>query len=344
MSYPYPSRREHHVSNSQPRAQADQGLRADVLTGRAARSARAQRRGRWVLGIGMVGLVMTVALVFFGYAGHVASQPPVLTVEGPLDVVSVAGRHGATPVVSTSAPVNLSSVKMRVETRGAGRELTADTPALIAVTAFDGEDATNLNETGTPNLLLGVPTEEDLGPLLSRLLIGQTEGSRLIVARPLNSGGAEIDVIDVLYTIASGTAVEAGDGPLTVTFDELGPAVSHAAADPPADLVIQLLNEGDGPQVQSDDTVFVQYVAGTWGDGRIISSTWAGGSPVTVDLAEAMPGLSSALIDQRVGTRLAATVPAEMATGEDTLFIVVDILGRMPRHDGDDASQNEEDR
>ena len=43
-----------------------------------------------------------------------------------------------------------------------------------------------------------------------------------------------------------------------------------------------------------------------------------------------MPGIRDALVDQRVGSRLAVTIPAEMATGADTLFVVIDILGAMP--------------
>lgn len=349
---PFPSRRSRHAAAPIATAPAtgrsaappseSSGGKERVLPSRQAPRAQSRpnahprvsashgRRKRWTLGVGIVGLIATAALVLFGYMGHVAARPPVLSVEGPLDAVTVAGRQGATPVVATTEPVEISSVKMRVETRGSGRVLTSDAPALIAITAFDGANSTNLNAEGTPNLVLGTPSEDDLGPLLSKVVIGQTEGSRLVVARPLVDGGTEIDIIDILYTIASGTAVEDVSGPLNVTFDELGPGVTHEAGEAPAELVVQILNEGTGPQVHADDTVVVQYVAGTWGNTQVIASTWADGSPVKVDLANAMPGLAGALIDQRVGTRLAATVPAEMATGEDTLFMVVDILGRMP--------------
>lgn len=297
--------------------------------GRRLAPSRAETRRRWTIGVAVFGLLITAALVLFGFMAQVATRPAVLSVEGPLDMISVEGRQGAAPVVTVSGPVAVSSVKMRVQIRGDGPPLTPETPALVAITAFDGSDGSNLNVDGTANLILGAPTEEDLGPLLSRILEGQTEGSRLVIARPMEDGRTEIDIVDILYTIASGTATEAAEGPLSVTFDELGPLITHWSDDAPTELTLQVLAEGDGPQVQADDTVVVQYVVGTWGSGDIVSSTWSNGSPAMIDLNEAMPGIAGALIDQRVGTRLAATVPAEMATGEDTLVMVVDILGRM---------------
>lgn len=52
--------------------------------------------------------------------------------------------------------------------------------------------------------------------------------------------------------------------------------------------------------------------------------------PELVPLDSAMKGLSEALVDRRVGSRLAITIPPDLATGDDTLCVVVDVLGAEP--------------
>lgn len=283
----------------------------------------------WVVGVSITSLAVIAGVLFGGFVGWQAGMPPVTAVEGPMDRVSVTGRQGSQPVLSLESPVDVYSTKLRVQTRGDGRVITEDGPVLVSVTAFDGKSGANLNPDGSANLLLASANQTDLGSLLSSLLIGSTEGSRLVVARPLEDGSTEIDVVDVLYTIAKGDVNPDATGPLSVSFTEDGPVVSHGE-EAPTDLSVQVLNAGTGAQVGASDAVVVQYLAGTWADGRIIGSTWASGAPVMIDLASSMPGVRDALVDQRVGSRLAVTIPAEMATGEDTLFVVVDILGAMP--------------
>lgn len=294
-------------------------------------SARTRRsQVRWVAGVALAVVLVLVAVLFGGYISWRAELPQVVAVEGPLDNVKVTGRQGSQPVLSLSEPVDVQSTKLRVETRGEGREIIEDSPVLVSLTAFDGDTGTNLNPDGSANLILGSASETDLGPLLSALLVGVNEGSRLVVARPLEDGSTEIDVIDVLYTIAKGEPNADPSGPLSVSFSADGPIVSHAEGDPPSDLVVQVLNFGSGAQVKPEDVVVVQYLAGTWAGARLVGSTWASGAPAMIDLGSSMPGVRDALVDQKVGSRLAVTIPAEMATGEDNLYVVVDILGAMP--------------
>ena len=349
MSNPYPSRRAvHHggapdsaegqVPDGTPEVEVGPEVGPEVdskpipqrLT-RASRQSRGRRsRSWWGIGVAVVSVVAVVALVFGGFVLSRLAQPAVLAVEGPLDAIAVSGRQGSTPVVTTSGPVDVASAKLRVEFRGVGREITEDSPVLVSVTAYDGKTGENINPGGAPNLILSTANEDNHGALLSRVLIGSTEGSRLLLARPLENGDTEIDVVDVLYTIASGPQSADASGPLSVSFTDMGPVVSHAPGDPPDGLVVQILNEGTGPQVESGDVVVAQYLAGNWNDGQTVASTWAAGSPSMVSLEDAMPGIRDALVDQRVGSRLAVTIPAEMATGADTLFVVIDILGAMP--------------
>lgn len=323
MDSPLPSRRSIHAAASPASARPTPGRRAKPRSSSAP--------GTLVVIAGVVGIILFVFVLAAGYVSKNAVRPPVLVVEGILDPVQVTGRHGALPVLSLSEPVEVASTKVRPLLLGEGREITEQSPVLISITAFDGEDGENLNQDGRPNLVLARANEEELGATLTDVLLGETEGSRLIVARPLADGKTELDVVDILYSIARGEpGGELAEGPLSVDFSAEQPVVTHEEGDPPSTLVTQVLVQGNGPQVEDNGEVVLQYNSGRWSDMTVTSSTWGEGFPRTVALADAMPGVRNALIDQRVGSRLALTIPAELATGEDTLFVVVDILGTKP--------------
>ncbi len=273
-------------------------------------------------------LVAAVGLAaYFLASAYVKDQAlPVLVAEGTLDEVAVSGAHGAAAVIDLEEPVRSDGVQIRQDLYGSGRTVEYGTPVLFSVTAFDGATGENLEPNGEPSLVVGTAGAELFGDTLNDVLVGSTEGSRYVVARKLDSGQTEIDVVDVLFSIARGEEV-GSEGPLTVTLDDQGPRVAHDAGDPPTDLVTQVLIEGSGRQVQEGDSVVAQYVVFGWESGTQTASTWQEGSPKLIDLEQAMPGLKEVLLDRRVGSRIAAVIPAEKATGEDAVCVVVDILG-----------------
>jgi peptidylprolyl isomerase len=87
--------------------------------------------------------------------------------------------------------------------------------------------------------------------------------------------------------------------------------------------------------------VVVQYTGVTWDDNRVFDSTWEQGTPATfvVDTgegSEVVPGLSKAIIGQKVGSQVGVIVPPSEGYGDQevqgipansTLFFVIDILG-----------------
>ncbi|MCI1641987.1 MAG: peptidylprolyl isomerase [Actinomyces sp.] len=260
---------------------------------------------------------------------------------GLLDRVEVSGRQGATPVVTVVGSLDVVDAKVREVVTGSGREITPGSPVVLAITAFDGSDGAILSPGGVPRIQAGRADEEELGAELSDRVVGRTEGSRLLFVRRVESsqsdpggGGIEIDVVDILSSVATGVeeAGEQSEGsrPLTVTLGDDGPIISHGTT-PPTGLTTQVLLRGDGAQVGDDDAVVAQFIVTGWSDGAVRSSTWSTGVPQLIDLSTAMPGLRDALVDQRVGSRIAVTIPPDQAAGDDTLCAVVDILGTEPR-------------
>ena len=208
---------------------------------------------------------------------------------------------------------------------------------LVDITACNGKTGTNLSDSGRPQLSLGIVGTDVIGEDLTNMVIGQQEGSRLIAFRtiapgagaPGSTSNVEVDVIDILPSIAVGTAVDASVGPLSVEINPNGPIITHGSTVPDG-VTTQMLIKGDGVQVHESDRVVAQFTALGWTDGVVRVSTWETGVPQVINLGKAMRGLQTALVDQKVGSRLAITIPPDLAAGDDTLCFVIDILGTEP--------------
>ncbi len=293
---------------------------------------RDRRRGRIVLIVGLLTVLLTILAVRLlvqtgGSQSGEQSGPQSERQSGAslAQLVNVSGKLGAPPVVTLEAPVDVRSLKSLRLIEGSGRTITAESPVLTQVYRFSAEDGTPLD---TGQFIIGRAKPDELGEEFTSLVIGQAEGSRLLVIRPLPEGNSEIAVVDVLSTIATGEVVPADEGPLQVTMTEETPTISHGAT-PPGKLTVQTLIRGKGPQVELGDDVLAHYLLARWGDGVLVTSSWADGLPGINRIDDMWPGLIDALVDQRVGSRIAVTIPADQANGEDTIVAVIDVLGTV---------------
>lgn len=248
-----------------------------------------------------------------------------------LPPVTVSGEFGRAPVVSFDAPLPLAEAEVETIIEGDGRALAADEPALLALTAFDGNDGEVLADRGAGEARTLLLTREDVGEDLYPVLLGTREASRLLLTQPVSAEDTErmlVLVIDVLNTRAAGEPVEPREGLPTVTLDDDGaPTIALPDAEPPPTLEVATLVRGTGPQVRPGQDVTVQYHAVAWPGGEVYDSTWADGKvPRTVPIAETFPGLRDGLVDQAVGSQVLLVVPPALAAGTQTLVLVVDIL------------------
>lgn len=317
------------------------------MTGHGTRRAtRARRRGGWSLPLAVALVVLLVAAAaavgLWMRPGDLlgqSSEQSAAQSGSVLDRVTVSGRPGATPVLTLTAPLEVSGEKYREIATGTGRTITEGAPVVLAITAFDGADGTILSPDARPRTTAGLAGSGEFDEVLDRAVLGRKEGARLLFVRSIaptdtESGAGdvqvEVDVVDILPSVADGEEVEVpADAPVTVTLGDDGPMVSHEGAAPEGETT-QLLLRGSGSQVRSGDRVLSQFSVTGWSDGEVRESTWVTGLPRVIDLSTAMPGLVEALVDQRVGSRLVVTIPPELATGDDTLIAVVDVLGTSP--------------
>ncbi|MCD4549563.1 FKBP-type peptidyl-prolyl cis-trans isomerase [Schaalia sp. lx-260] len=317
--------------------------------GRHAKEQSTYRRVVWYAGI--ICVLLLAAAVTFGIVRllpiftHKTYDAAQSTQKSPTSFygIEVSGRVGATPVLTVNETISLTGAKRQVLTRGMGRVIREESPVLLSITAFDGRDGSILSPHGRPQITLGRASTQVFDQEILRAVVGKTEGTRLLYVRYLSeeeraesASPIEIDVIDILYTVAQGSNVDVSTGPMDVTIAPEGPIIRHGET-PPDNVTAHPLIRGYGPQVQLDDRLVVQFIATGWTDGIVRDATWSTGVPRMLRLGEAMPGIRQALVDQRVGSRVAITIPPDLAYGDDTLCVLVDILAAEPANDTEES-------
>ncbi|OKL54858.1 hypothetical protein BSZ39_01920 [Bowdeniella nasicola] len=242
--------------------------------------------------------------------------------------VVVDGSLGSIPSVALPKGMSVTSREKLQAVPGYGRQLTEGSSAILTVTTFDGDGALIEGEA------LGVPkivkiTDEGVGTELAKSLIGEHEGSRIVLLEPVQIKSKDttlVTVVDILPTVAEGTVSELPKGmPEVKLVNERQQASAMGEAAPPAKLVIAPMLTGQGAQVLENQHVMVTFTQTHWSSGELVDATEPH-TPITLNLNGVIPGLRAGILDQRVGSRLLLVIPPDQAAGTDTLVMVVDIL------------------
>jgi len=127
---------------------------------------------------------------------------------------------------------------------------------------------------------------------------------------------------------------------ITVTGDfGRKPTLEFASAEPPEDLLVEVLHEGDGQEVEPGDQIQCHYLGQVW-DGRVFDNSYDRGQALAFQIGVGMVirGWDDGLVGQKVGSRVLLSIPSEYGYGDrgvpqagigggDTLVFVTDILG-----------------
>jgi peptidylprolyl isomerase len=117
------------------------------------------------------------------------------------------------------------------------------------------------------------------------------------------------------------------------------PAVSIPGGEPPTELAIEDVSEGDGPEATPGRNVRVHYVGVAWSNGRQFDASWDRGQPFAFGLGagQVIEGWDRGVQGMKVGGRRRLTIPPELGYGSrgaggvikggETLVFVVDLLG-----------------
>ena len=116
------------------------------------------------------------------------------------------------------------------------------------------------------------------------------------------------------------------------------PDVTIPAGAPPADLVIEDLVEGDGPEA-GPGPVEVHYVGVSWSTGQQFDASWDRGDTFGFRLGagQVIAGWDQGVAGMKLGGRRKITIPPHLGYGargaggviapNETLVFVVDLLG-----------------
>lgn len=112
------------------------------------------------------------------------------------------------------------------------------------------------------------------------------------------------------------------------------PEVLLPAGDPPGELLIHDVVEGDGPAAEAGAHVNTHYVGIGWDTKRQFDSSWDRGQPISFPLSGVIAGWQQGIPGMRVGGRRQLVIPPALAYGESgghrlagrTLVFIIDLI------------------
>jgi peptidylprolyl isomerase len=116
------------------------------------------------------------------------------------------------------------------------------------------------------------------------------------------------------------------------------PEIDFPGGEPPADLEVKDIWEGDGEVAKAGDTVSVHYVGVAFSSGEEFDASWNRGTPLRFQLGvgQVIPGWDQGVQGMKVGGRRQLTIPAHLAYGDrgaggsikpgETLIFVCDLV------------------
>ena len=263
------------------------------------------------------------------------------------DGVQVDGDFGASPTATFTTPLEATELERTVVIEGDGEVTQAGENVNAIVSAFSGT---------TGQMAFSQPATIKAGDdtVFEAFLAGidcVPTGSRTVTVAPASTLYGEqgnetigiaanetvVIVVDVQEPLKPAEWTE--DVP-EVDFGAEGdvPTVTLPDTAPPAEYQLKVLEEGDGDEVQTGDNVTLHYQGTSWDTGEVFDQSY-GGDPAQFATDAVIQGFGSALVGQKVGTKLIVTIPPQYGYGTDpaggelagqTLVFLVEIIDTAP--------------
>lgn len=274
--------------------------------------------------------------------------------DAPLEQVTISGDQGKEPEVEWGGRLEATDVSSETVTEGDGEEVAAGDQVYAHIwigNGFSQETAFSTYENGEPELLTA--DEETLSEVFLEGIEGHTIGSRVAVAAPASEAFGEggnptigignkdsvLVVVDLMeaYVEPEPQDVPKAQQPSVVERKGEPVELDFSGIDEPAkdgDLLRTVLEEGDGKELTTDDTVKVDYLGMVY-DGKKPFDTSYDGEPAEFQLTQVVQGWTYGLEGVKVGSRVLLTIPPELGYGsqeqanipaDSTLYFVIDVI------------------
>jgi peptidylprolyl isomerase len=266
--------------------------------------------------------------------------------------------YAGEPFPEGDLPFGVAETTVEQVAEGDGEEVAEGQQVTVRYLAVNGTTGEELLSTfpSDDSVVMDLSNPQLL-PAFLESLPGQKPGAELIMAMPPGEGFGEtgnanlgigptdtvifyVEVVEAVDPLseAEGTEVDPVEGLPTVEADGSSPAsiTIPEGEEPPSELVVQPLIEGERDEVEAGQSVTVHYTGVKWSDGEQFDSSLEAGQPFStvIGAGQVIPGWDEGLVGQPVGSRVLLVVPPDMAYGnnpeselaEETLVFVVDIL------------------
>lgn len=279
-------------------------------------------------------------------------------VAGGLDTVKISGDIGKAPKVEWDGQVGPEDMETDVLSEGDGEELAAGDGALAHIwigNGFTEDEAFNSYESKAPQLLVG-----DISEPFKKALEGHRIGSRVAVAANAQDAFGEtgnsqlgignkdgvLFVVDLVAKVADAPSGEEREqakwAPQLIETDGVITGFDFEGANQPSkNLLDTTLVKGDGPVVESGQTIAVDYLGQVY-DAKAPFDESYSTDPASfpIGVGQVVAGWDKELVGKTVGSRVILSIPPADGYGKkgnkdagikgtDTLFFVVDILAAV---------------
>lgn len=268
------------------------------------------------------------------------------------DKVKVSGDYGKSPKVTVAKPWAIDKTRTKVLQKSDGAVIQQGSTVEVNYYGVDGRTGTKFDDSFSRGAPVAFPLDQVV-PGFSKGLVGQRQGSRVLIAMPgpdgydANGGNPEaginvgdtlifvVDVVGVPLTGPEGSTVKPKNGLPTVSDKDGKPSITVPKTNPPTSLQIQPLIKGSGKSVAGGDIITFNYRWVKWSDGKVLEDSYSA-KPASAPLAQLLPGMQKGLVKQTVGSRVLLVIPPadgypdgnadpKIEKGE-TLVMVVDLL------------------
>lgn len=114
------------------------------------------------------------------------------------------------------------------------------------------------------------------------------------------------------------------------------PEFTIPEGEPPTELEIFDIVEGDGAEASANATVTTHYVGKSWSTGKQFDSSWDRGEPISFPLSGVIAGWTQGIPGMKVGGRRMLVIPPDLGYGEagagadigpgETLVFIIDLV------------------
>lgn len=278
---------------------------------------------------------------------------------GGLDTVTVEGDPGKAPEVDFAERLDAAQAETEVLVEGDGEEVETGDSVLAHLWIGNGysrDQAFSTYEADKPELLtLG----DSLSEPIKDGIEGHPVGSRVAVLSSAEdafgeSGNAQLGignkdsvlfVIDIIGQVAGEPSGQertpAKWAPTLVEKDGVVTGFDFSGAHEPGGKLLETtLVKGEGPAVESGQTIYVHYLGQVYQADKPFDESYSTGTPASfpIGVGQVVKGWDQALVGTTVGSRVILEIPPALGYGKagneqagikgtDTLYFVVDVLG-----------------